>query len=97
MRPDDAVHERPDRKKHPCRKPFTILGAAIALGLIGFSPEDPGEMEPVEQRQDDVQPITKGLRHVALARSGEIAEAFRMSRDPAVVWTREQWPDTDSG
>jgi hypothetical protein len=37
-------------------KPFTIVGAAIALGIIGFDPDDQARNPPVEQVVEDLQP-----------------------------------------
>jgi len=50
-----AKRNKGERNVYKRLKPFTILGAAIALGIIGFDPNDPVQFDPVEQQYDDMQ------------------------------------------
>lgn len=81
MKREESRRDKTDRTVYQRVKPFTIVGAAIALGLIGFDPDDPVQAEPVEQPQDDVQPIVRDFKDGSPDASRVFSDTFPLSGD----------------
>lgn len=64
-----------------CRrlKPFTLVGAAIALGLVGFDPDDAIRREPVEQQQEVAQDV-RDLGNIAPEGDLDTIDAFFITK-----------------
>ena len=78
MKPEKPETRRPDRTFYNRLKPFTIVGAAMALGLIAFDPDEALQAAQTEQSRDDAQPVNEERVDTAEDLSGNHAEAFRL-------------------